>query len=927
MNFCVALSLAGIPVISVADSASAARYYEDGLARYKKDDVPGAIIQLKNALQQDNKLLAAHVLLGKALLRSGNPPAAEAAFNEALKLGVSRSEVYPSLGRALLQLGQPKQIIEKLNPDDLPVASRVEVLSIRGIAYAEQGNYPAAARSFETARGLDPNSLIPLVSEIPVLLTQAQIDRAKALSEKAIAIDPNSADAWNMHASTAHAALDVKTALERYSKALQLDPLHVDARIARASILLDFKRDAEAAKDLEELRKLVPDEARVAYLRAVIAGRQGKTAEVQASLKKIVEVVDALPASWLATREQFLMLGGVGHHGLGEFVKARAYLESVVNLNSRNLGARKLLASIYLDSKDYASVERTLDPILRGLPNDPQTLYLMGQMRLAQKRYVQASEMLDRALKAGGDSAEVRAAIGFTQLGLGEGAAGIKSLELAFARKPGDPKVGLALATQYLGSNQGAKAIPIIDAVAKAEPENLATRNAQGAVHAAAGDLAGARKIYEGILAKDANFAPTVLNFAKLERAEGRTEDARKRLGVLLSRMRDDDNAMYEMGQLEQAIGRRAEALRWFEQAFLQRKTNVRAGISLVDAQLGSGKSADALKTAKDLVDANRGNIDALSALSQAQLSAGDRPGLLQTLKELTTLAEYDALLQLRIGRMQLLAGNADGAAWNAQKSLAAAPNNLGAMSLMADAELTRKAWPKAESLAHELQTRYPKSAEGFRIAGDLATARGNAAAAADAYRAAFDREPSTIAVQRVVHAQLLGKDPGKAQDTINAWLAKHPTDLGARAALAEVHMRTANWKGAREQYEKVLAARRDDVGILNNLATVLQKLRDPTAMSVAERAWKLAPQDPNVIDTYGWSQAQAGQYDAALRLLRDARLRNPENLETRYHLAWTLGKMGRKAEAREELAPVLKAGTAFDAQEEARVLSRELGG
>ncbi|MEC5387568.1 XrtA/PEP-CTERM system TPR-repeat protein PrsT [Uliginosibacterium sp. H3] len=924
---CVVLlaSLAG--VTWAADTAQAGKYYEDGLARFRKNDMDGAVIQLKNALQQDNRLLAAHVLLGRALFRSGNISAAEAAFNDALRLGVNRSEVLALLARVYLLQGQPKMVIERITPDGLPPEAKVEVLSLRGLAFADMGDYPQASRSFEDARAIDPASVVPLLAEIPILLTQRKMDRARFLADRAVALAPTNADAWNMSASVAHATLDLKTALDRYGKALALDPGHVDARIARASLLLGQQRDAEAERDLNELKKLVPKEARYLYLSAVLAGRRGKSDEVRAALVEIAQVVDGLPASWLATREQFLMLGAVAHHGLSSRVKAQAYLEAVLTLNVRNVGARRLLASVLLDKGDYGAVERTLDPVLRDSPNDPQALYLMGQLRLAQKRYVQASQLLDRAAQLGGDSAEIRAAIGFTQLGLGDGGAGLKSLESSFAKKPGDAKVGLALAIQYVRSGQGAKAVAVAEAVAKADPANIAALNALGAVRGAVGDKAGARKAYEQVLAKDPSFAPALLNLAKLDQADGRTDDARKRLTTWLARNGDDDNAMYELAMIELSSGRRAEAQRWLEKAFGQRSTNERAGRTLVDVQLAQGAVQPALKTAIELADANRTSLDAQAALVRAQLAAGERGKAVITLKEMTQMAEYDAVVQIRIGRLQLMADNPDGAAYNAQKSLTAVPNNLAGLALMADAELTRKDFLKAEAISKDIITRYPTSAEGYRIGGDAAVGRGNPAAATQAYRGALERDPSSTNTQRVAHALALAGDLPRAQEVLGGWLKSNPNDLGCRAALAEINMRAGNWKGAREQYDKVLAAQPNAVNILNNQATVLQRLNDPAALGMAERAYKLAPQDPLVIDTYGWGQAQAGKLDAALRLLRDARLRLPENGDIRYHLAWTLARLDRKQEAREELAYALKASGSFESINDARTLMKALGG
>lgn len=98
-----ALLLVGLtsPSSVLATPEKASSYYEDALKRYDRNDIPAAVIQLKNAIQQDSKMLAAHLLLGKALLRNGDLKGAEAAFEEALKQGVNRGEVALPLGQVL----------------------------------------------------------------------------------------------------------------------------------------------------------------------------------------------------------------------------------------------------------------------------------------------------------------------------------------------------------------------------------------------------------------------------------------------------------------------------------------------------------------------------------------------------------------------------------------------------------------------------------------------------------------------------------------------------------------------------------------------------------------------------------------------------------------------------------------------------------
>ena len=150
---CLQLSSAlflGLFLLGPASAApdKAAKFYEDALGRFEKNDMPGTVIQLKNALQQDQKMLAAHLLLGKALLRDGDLKGAEAAFEEALKQGVNRGEVALPLGQVYLALGRPEAVIERIPATGLPTALQVEVLTMRGNAYAEAGNARMAMNYF-----------------------------------------------------------------------------------------------------------------------------------------------------------------------------------------------------------------------------------------------------------------------------------------------------------------------------------------------------------------------------------------------------------------------------------------------------------------------------------------------------------------------------------------------------------------------------------------------------------------------------------------------------------------------------------------------------------------------------------------------------------------------------------------------------------
>lgn len=920
---CLALSLSlALPSLSAyADPAAASRYYEDGLKRFEQGDFAAAVIQLKNALQQDRGMLAAHLMLGRTYLQQGDLAAAESSFREAVRLGINPAEVATSLARIYLLQGRPQLVVDSVPADGLPPPVRAEVLTLRGTALATLGRGTEASDSFAQARLADPATPLPLVAEVSVLLANGDRSGAQALAERAVELGPDVAVAWNARASVFHAAGDLAQALRDYERALELQPGLVDAVVARAGILLDLGRADEALAALDSGGSPTV-EPRVAYLRAVIASGRGDQEGARQHLQEVAQLVDALPADWLAGQEQILMAGALAHHAGRQFEKARKYLDTLTTRYPRNLGARKLLAAILLEEGDLARATGLLERVLKDSPDDAQAMLLMGRVMLMQRRYGRASEFLDRAAQAGVEGA--RAALGFSRFGEGDGAAAVAELRMAFERAPQDLGVAIGLANLLMKQGGRDEALEVGRRAVTAQPDNPIAHNFVGALHAARGERVEAHAAYARALELDADFTPSRLNLARLEVSEGRFDAARRTYDDMLKKDRRDAVAMYELALLEERAGKAAEAVRWHEKAALEKPGDLRIGLALVEAKRAQRDLPGALEAAKALAARQSGGLRVLDALARIQTEAGEAKAAQQTLREMTRIAEFDADAQIRIGYLQLSAGNPAGARYSAEKALGGRPGDLRAMALGAEAALAEGDLQAAGKLASALARIAPDSALAHALAGDVALAAGQHRVAAQAYQAALRIEPTGGVVLGLVRA-LLQDDRQAARKVLEDWLSKNAQDVPAQKALAELHMREGDWHAAVQVFDKLGVIAADDPLVLNNHAFVLDQLGDPGALALAEKAHMLAPSNPDVLDTYGWLLARNGRAEAGLHYLREARLRRPESVEIRYHLAHVLHSLGRTAEARVELADRLVT-TAAPQRQDLQLLMREVG-
>jgi len=80
---------------------------------------------------------------------------------------------------------------------------------------------------------------------------------------------------------------------------------------------------------------------------------------------------------------------------------------------------------------------------------------------------------------------------------------------------------------------------------------------------------------------------------------------------------------------------------------------------------------------------------------------------------------------------------------------------------------------------------------------------------------------------------------------------------------------------------------------LLNDLAWALSELGDPKATEVAEKAYRQAPYNANVIDTLGWTLVRTGDTKRGVELIHAASNLAPANSEIRLHLATAMVKAG----------------------------------
>jgi tetratricopeptide (TPR) repeat protein len=483
-----------------AGTDRASDYYEQAQILFHKGDLAAAVIQLKNALQQNPQLLPARVLLGQVYVHQGDGAAGEHELLRADRLGADPSMTTAPLAKAYLQQAKYKELLDRLQPAAVPVEVRAQLLVSRGHAYLALGKLDQARHSFQTAAQLRPDDAAAVVGQALVRLRRGDIKGAGELADRAVHMAPKDADAWDVKASVSHLRGDLQ----------------------------------QAQEDLAYIDEHFPHEPRASYLRGLLLARQGDTKASRAAMLECVATVSHLPAVLLDRRPQLLLLGGLVNYSLKQWEKSRDYLQRYLGHNAGDVGARKLLGAILIKSKEFDQAAEVLEPALKAAPDDYRLLALLGTVYMNQHRYVESTAMRQRAAKLSGNEPDIRVDVAINHLAAGNNQLGLTQLAGVFRQHPEQMSAGVVLAVHYLRTGKPARAAEVAAKLSTHYPHNLAILNLLGTAQARAGQREAGRPTFDTAVPLAPSFVPAKVALARLDLAGGRPEAARRRLSAIL---------------------------------------------------------------------------------------------------------------------------------------------------------------------------------------------------------------------------------------------------------------------------------------------------------------------------------------------------------------------------------------------------------
>lgn len=699
--------------------------------------------------------VAAQVLVGRALASFGIDDRAGAlrALEEAKRLAPEAPEVVLAASSFAVVNGDRaggEAMVDSLlsrQPDN------VEALLRKGAFQLERGDVRPGLESYSRAITLNPGDVSARLRRAEVLLRTGENDRARADLDAATAVAPNSAVGTFLRASLQAATRDwvgADAALQRLGPALPQLPggLLLQATVKRA---LGQNAQAEDAARRHVAR--FPEDSRGAKLLASMELEAGQIDNATATLSRAATPTATDP-------ELFDMLGRV-HTSAGRPREAVAAFEAAARLVPQDAGVQTRLSVARLAAGDAAGSRGAAEESLRLGPAQRGAREMLIASALARGDLDGASTELDR-LEPAARSGQIGALLDGTLKLMRFDLPGARTvLEGALRAAPDNASLRLALARVAALEQKPDEEQRLLGEALQREPTNTEVLNRlSGAAIVRGPSGEAARNTLAAAQAARPDNAVLALTLARVLLQRGQAAEAatllegdalsRQRIGTL-TLARSEAQAAAEQWQKAEASARTALAeepnsagARRQLARLLLRGGDARGAESLLSDGLRSAPGDAVLQQAYVGVILESQGIDAAlaaadrlaaqpSAMPAASILRGDL--LFGARRPAEAAAAYgdmmtrapSGVLALRHAAALRAANRPDEATAVLTRRLAAAPQEVGLLSTLAQYDIAANRLEAAEGRLRILVSRAPEDAVSLNnLAWVVTQRRGN---------------------------------------------------------------------------------------------------------------------------------------------------------------------------------------------------------
>jgi len=883
-----------------------------------------AVIELKNAVSKNPNNTEARILLGELYLKRGQGQAAEKELGKAIAQGATDLSTAHQYTYALLANEDYDAIVtfvDKTYGSVDKLDSRLMVAKAN--AYLGNGDVGKALALLEEAKsagGADKDASTGIAK---VLIFEKKYDEAVAVIDNVIAQDPGFEEAIYFKALV----------LFRQAKYEESNKLFLSL-LNRLDSKLVTKRYIES---------------NIGYIRSSL--ELGKDAEAN-------KIVDALLARKI-THPDLQFFSALKAYKSSDLDNARLTLQHIVKDYTNHYPSLFLLGAIHFTEGSYEQANSLLSVVVKEIPSHIQARKILGLARINLRQLNEVDELFVPVLEADVDNSELFTSVAQAAANIGDFNLSIAYLEKAEKAKPASNDIKVQLAQAYIEGGRIDDGLYQLNRLANTDHEKYAEL-LKAIAYLRMGDINKASKVVNAALKKEEtakflNLAAYIDLFKgrraqaekKLERAFGLDNQdvsvglqlvdfkienrqfthAEKVLDELVLSHAKNADVYMKYAELFLKRGKGDDALSWVIKASDTDKTAIYPRKVLANYYLKQGEAERAIKLTSELQIVSPRNEEALLLHAVVQQYAGKHQEAMASFNVLKEMNSKRPEVHVAIARAQVIAKDVKGAETSLKNAKKLAKNNAYLLKEIAKLYAALGNRKQVESVTRSIAKASKASGLSDVELGDVYLSTAEFALAEKHYKAAFMSVKSKVILNKLLMAMLPQKKFKEIKLLAESWYRNDPEAVEIAELLVYVYKSEGNLVKAINILEAVSKRLPNNASVLNNLAWLYFENNNRVATKIAEKAWKINPNKPSVLDTYGWILHKLeNNHSKASEILSKAVSLSPNNSDIAYHYAAVLNASGEIEKAITILRPLLgNSNSGFQNRKEAEKLLASL--
>ena len=532
--------MAAVLAISTAAACSnpeqAKREHFDNANRFMEaGKTQEAILEYRNALQEDPRYGEARLKLAEAYQAVGNFNQARREFIRAADLLPQDTVAQVQASRYLLLAGQFEDARTRIQLVIDRDPTNVDAQMIMGRALVGLKDLEGAVREIEEAIKLDPNRATTYSSLAAVQYAQGDRARAKASFEKAVEVDPRSMQAHLALAYFRWMTGDTVGAEDTFKGAIAIDPKDTLANRMIIAFYVSSNRAEQAEPYLKQLASggaVQPALGLADYYRSL-----GRSSEAAAILQPLTSNPQAQSAAEIR-------LAAMAYNSK-DTARAHALIDTVIKREPSNVQA--LLAKAEWLARE-GKVQDALTRAQAAVKSDPQSApahFALGLLHDRLRNRKEAVAAFTEVIRL--NPRATAAQLNLSRLSLYEGSPdrAVTFAEAALTNAPGNPAARASLVQGLLARGDTSRAEQELAPLLKQYPQVGQIHALNAALKVQRKELPAARAAYEKALSLSPTLFEAFVGLTRLDLAEDKIAQARSRVDARVAA--DPDNTLLQV--------------------------------------------------------------------------------------------------------------------------------------------------------------------------------------------------------------------------------------------------------------------------------------------------------------------------------------------------------------------------------------------